>query len=112
MSIDYSGFGIPKGKTRKQLKARKDREDAKQLKAFRDYVWNREGLKYDGTVSTEWNVARCQDCGAVVVRNPNMMSGEVHHIRSRRHAETRYDPNNGRLLCNHLVNNCHAKVTK
>ena len=40
------------------------------------------------------------------------MTGEVHHRISRRHKATRYDPDNGVLLCNHLVNNCHEKAER
>ena len=117
MAIGY-GVACPKGKTRKQLKARKDREDAKQLKAFRDAVWLREELKalgYSPTypVPDDYTAmsGRCQHCGRMVGRYLEFeMTGEVHHRISRRHKATRYNPDNGVLLCNHLVNNCHAKA--
>ena len=48
MSIDYNALAIPKGKTVKQLKARKDREDEKQLREFRDAVWMRSLAGMEG----------------------------------------------------------------
>jgi len=109
MAIGY-GVAMPKGKTRKQQKARKDREDAKQLKAFRDAVWSRENkiAGGDGTL----DVARCQACSAIVFRSERSLTGEVHHRISRRHKATRHDPDNGVLLCNHYVNNCHEKAER
>ena len=113
MAIGY-GVAVPKGRTRKQLKARKDREDAKQLKVFRDAVWLRESQllmnKNPNWISI--NVAACQHCGHLVQRMPDLLTGEVHHRISRRHKATRYDPDNGVLLCNHLVNNCHEKAER
>src|SRR5689334_23651558 len=107
MSIDYNVLPLGKGKTCKQLKARKDREDAKQLKAFRDGVWKREGQKeWPGFIAGTYG--RCQHCHAYVTRAREYeLSGEVHHRISRRHKATRYDPDNGVLLCNFLVNGCH-----
>ena len=110
MSIDYNALAIPKGRTRKQLKAKKDREDAERLAQFRDRIWLREQDKFcgDGTLVLDGTAARCQHCGLIVVRGPSkVLTGEVHHRISRRHKATRYDPDNGVLLCNHLVNNCH-----
>ena len=117
MSIDYDSIakagGIGKGPTRKKSKARKDRADVKALKAFRDAVWRREHKK--AWLLRDWylpgeNEAYCQHCHAIVRRGPGVvMTGEVHHRISRRHKATRYDPDNGVLLCNHLVNNCHEK---
>lgn len=113
MSINYNALAIPKGKTRTQIKARKDREDAKQLKAFRDAVWAREGARYSPTADTQDNWARCQHCGYSVVRlRDGWMTGEVHHRIFRGNTATRYDPANGVLLCNHLVNNCHEKAER
>jgi HNH endonuclease len=105
MAIWY-GVPVPKGKTRKQLKARKDREDAKLLKRFRDDVWAREA-----TCDPIFGWANCEHCGAHVSREP-VMTGEVHHRISRRHKATRYDPDNGVLLCNHLVNGCHERAER
>lgn len=105
MSIDYNALAIPKGRTRKQIKAKKDREDAEQLKAFRDAVWERE------SDCLGW--AHCQSCGAAVYRGPlHILTGEVHHRIFRGNKATRYDPDNGVLLCNHLVNNCHEKAER
>lgn len=107
MSIDYNQLAIPKGKTRKQLKARKDREDAKQLKAFQDEVWRRERHLTFPDSEPETTGARCQNCGRFVYRSFEPF-GEVHHRISRRHKATRYDPANGVLLCH----NCHVEVTE
>ena len=68
MAIGY-GVAVPKGKTRKQLKARKDREDAKQLKAFRDAVWKREETALMGYASSDPSVGHCQSCGVTVTRS-------------------------------------------
>jgi hypothetical protein len=112
MAIDYNALAIPKGRTKKQVKARKDREDAKQLKAFRDAVWHREELK-QAYVGSTYQWALCQYCYEVVRRGHGVfLTGEVHHRISRRHKATRYDPDNGVLLCNHLVNNCHEKAER
>jgi len=106
------GFGVacPKGKTRKQVKAKRDRADAKALKQFRDAVWKREGVEnYCEGDSRE--LGRCQKCHRIVGRGGgDVMTGEVHHRIGRRHKAHRYDPDNGVLLCNHLVNNCHARA--
>lgn len=107
MAIGY-GIAVPKGKTRKQLKAKRDREDAKQIKAFRDAVWRREAAKVGNEEFAD--VAECQYCLDWVHRWPDSLTGEVHHRIGRRHKSTRYDPDNGVLLCNFLVNNCHAKA--
>ena len=109
MSIDYSMLAQPKGKTRKAIKAKHDREDAAKLKAFRDAVWARERQKTWPEGEPGLTGAKCQHCGAFVYRSV-VLTGEVHHRISRRHKATRYDPDNGVLLCNHLVNNCHAKA--
>lgn len=110
MSIDYNRLAIPKGKTRKQVKARKDRADAKQLKAFRDAVWLREAEKtWPGLLPI---YALCQHSGEIVHRGEQILTGEVHHRIFRGNKSTRYDPANGVLLCNHLVNNCHEKAER
>lgn len=44
MSIDYSKSAISKGKTRKQLKAKKDRAEAKQIKIVRAKCVIRDGF--------------------------------------------------------------------
>ena len=109
MSIDYSQLAQPKGKTRAQLKAKRDREDAKQLKAFQDGVWNREAtLSNGGNITPQ--VARCQQCGDLVVRvigSPRF--GHVHHNISRRHKATRYSISNGQLLCRSCHNSVHGR---
>lgn len=117
MSIDWNALAIPKGRTRKQIKARKNREDAKQLKAFRDACWKREADKMFGwtMVDPEYvaRVGRCQNCDSFVHRYEDApMTGEVHHRIYRGNKATRYDPNNGVLLCNHLVNNCHERAER
>ena len=105
-----------KGETRKQLKARKDRTDAKALKAFRDAVWNREAAKDpwsgsgDGWVSIQW--AYCEHCGETVLRCSEISTGDVHHRIGRRNKSTRYDPRNGVLLCNSMGKNCHGKAQR
>lgn len=125
MAIGY-GVPAPKGKTRKQVKARKDRADAKQLKAFRDAVWKRESDKMDAALDgrwepgfrfnddiASWQFAICQFCGASVHRGRDVnLTGEVHHRISRRHKATRYDPMNGVLLCNFLIHGCHEKAER
>ncbi len=96
-------------KTIKQLKARKDREDAKQLKAFRDAVWAREQLRDGSYGLAQW--AACQHCHRWVFREEGREpSADVHHRIGRRNKATRYDPGNGVLLCNHLVNDCHRRA--
>lgn len=116
MSIDYQALakagGIGKGVSRKRLKARKDRADAKQLKAFRQAVWQREREKngIDASGADEW--AYCQRCGIPALRHTADMHqmGHVHHYRSRRHKGTRYDPNNGVLLCAACHDLVHRKL--
>jgi 5-methylcytosine-specific restriction endonuclease McrA len=110
VSIDYAAIakagGIPKGRTRKQVKARKDREDAKQLKAFRDAVFKREHDKLD--YPTPDDLAKCQDCHAWV-RKTGLYRGHVHHVISRRHKSTRHSAENGRLLCRKCHNQAHGR---
>ena len=94
----------PKG-TRKKLKAKAQREDYRALKGFIDRVWLRERVPgYQ-----MW--AHCQHCGHSVCRERHSDSpfiGEVHHKIGRRAKATRYDPDNGVLLCRE----CHGKVTR
>lgn len=95
-----SGIPIPKPEPRRVAKARKDREDAKQLKAFRDAVWEREHAKEP--TATQGAYARCQHCRQWVWREssaPLFLQGEVHHRIGRANKATRYDPDNGVLLC-------------
>lgn len=113
MAIGY-GVPVPKGKTRKQQKAKRDREDANQLKAFRDAVWRREEDAMIGYEAHVPNIvqamARCQNCGAIVRRGPGIiLTGEVHHRIGRRHKATRYDPDNGILLCRGCHNDAHRR---
>ena len=115
MAIGY-GVPVPKGKTQKQVRAKARRKDAKQLREFRDAVWKHEweGL-YGETlpVGCVARVALCQHCHDVVSRLDDWpLTGEVHHRLSRRHKASRYNPDNGVLLCNHLVNNCHEKAER
>ncbi len=111
MAIGY-GVPAPKGKTRKQLKSRKDREDAKQLKAFRDSCWERERLK--AAAETYSGIPRCQNCRAVVHRGESSLSiwhGEIHHRIGRRAKASRYDPDNGVLLCaGPGTKDCHGQA--
>ncbi len=105
MPIDYNALAIPKGKTRKQVKAKRDREDAKALEAFRQAVWDRESEKF----GQDDGFALCQRCGTLVSPAPGLLFGEVDHIRPRSLApELRYESTNGRLLCRI----CHRKVTE
>lgn len=115
--IDWAAIaragGIAKGRTRRAVKLRKAREDQRKLKAFRDAVWARENLIAGGFGLGDAMVAWCQSCGRVVNRGPRfILTGEVHHRIFRGNKATRYDPNNGVLLCNHLVNNCHEKAER
>ena len=95
---------IPKPESRAKVKARKDRADAKALAAFRAAVWARE--------SKSGSLGACQRCYRIVKRPEVSGSiwevGEVHHLISRRHKATRYDPANGQLLCSA----CHRAVTE
>lgn len=108
MTMPQSGQPIPKPEPAKRVKARKAREDAKKLKAFRDAVWKRE--RFDVVEGVE--IAKCQHCGRVVGRDSHGQSADVHHIVGRRIKATRYDPVNGALLCNGSVNDCHGKVQR
>lgn|SRR3990167_10654135 len=92
-----------KPEPRKRTKARKQREDAKALKAFRDAVWAREEI-FPG-------MAKCQRCHLEVYRHLFPV-GEVHHRIGRRNKVTRYDPANGVLLCGALGNDCHGKAQR
>jgi hypothetical protein len=114
MPSAYGGVPVPKGKTRRQIKRRKDREDAKRLRHFRNLVWLRECERTGNFAGNPIQYAQCQHCHALVMRGSLLedapLTGEVHHRISRRHKAMRYDPDNGVLLCNHLVNNCHEKA--
>ncbi len=98
MSIDYQALPLPKPEPRKRVKARKQREDAKRLQAFRDAVWARE---QHGVYPDQWGA--CQRCGGFVIRTSSLdwNRGEVHHIipRSRCTKADRYNPANGTLVC-------------
>lgn len=101
---------IGKGEPLKRTRNRKRRTDAEKLETFRDAVWLREVTKANGGGLCEVDIARCQRCFELVVRTPTRLTGHVHHRISRRHKATRYDPDNGVLLCDSTVNDCHAKV--
>lgn len=108
MSIDYAALakagGIPKGKTVKQERAKRKRLDTLALQQFRMAVWARDGYGHkDGGGLRFIGCAYCYR----TVYNQQDPFGEVHHIRSRRHKETRYDPKNGVILCH----DCHELVT-
>ena|SRR3990167_4725671 len=93
----------PKPEPRSRTKARKRREDAEQLQAFRSAVWARERI--EGAPGH----GACQQCARVVSpTGPGDYRGEVHHVKSRRHKATRYDPANGQLLCVP----CHRAMTE
>jgi len=100
MAIGY-GVPVPKGKTRKQVRAKAKREDAKQLKAFRDACWDLVTLR--GCL-----VAVCAECRCDVYRDREPF-GYVHHIISRRHKATRTDPRNGEILCRKCHNERHGR---
>ncbi len=97
MAIDYNALALPKGLTKKQLKARAKRADAKGLQSFRDAVWARDRKGTD----PEW--ARCAHCQMFVLRKSHgqWTLGEVHHRipRSVCTKAQRYDPSNGTILC-------------
>ena len=103
MAIGY-GVACPKPKTNRQLKAKRDREDAKALRQFQDAVWAKalsNGL---------WGYAFCADCDAAVSRDGIYKPlGHVHHLISRRHKATRHDPENGILLCRACHNKRHRR---
>ena len=104
-----SGQPIAKPEPHKVVKARKDRKDAKQLKTFRDAVWKRERLAYYARTGEAG--ATCQYCG-IFVFVEMAPRGEVHHRICRRAKATRYDPDNGVLLCaGYESNRCHERVT-
>lgn len=100
-----------RGQTVKAVKAKKDRGDAKKLRAFRDAVWGREQLRW--FMASGSMVARCQRCEVAVYRDIEPF-GEVHHKipRSTCTPEERYDPSNGVLLCGHMQNDCHGRVQR
>lgn len=103
MPIDYNALAIPKGKTRKQLKARKDRQDAKAMRAFQDACWERAAC-----LSLDGEHAHCASCGRIVFRDRPPL-GQVHHRVSRRHQGTRHDPANGVILCRQCHNDAHGR---
>ncbi len=96
------GVPVPKPEPMKRTEARKDREDAKRLKAFRLAVWAREQDKLpwnEADPVKDW--ARCQHCNRAVWIDAGPYFGEVHHRipRSICTSAQRYDPANGVLLC-------------
>lgn len=106
---------LPKPEPRKRIKARKDREDAQRLEAFRDAVWERESRKladFECVRVPGHDYARCQICLCLVMRSLQDQTADVHHRIGRRIRATRYDVANGLLLCNSWANDCHGKVTR
>lgn len=103
---------FPKPEARTRTKARKARQDAKQLRAFRQVVWARERAK----LSLDSAGAYCQYCGLMVVEPSSGIGGcvfgEVHHRIGRRAKASRYDPDNGVLLCGVFGNNCHGRAQR
>lgn len=91
----------PKPEPIARMRARKARKDAAALKAFRDAVWEREAIGHN------IGAGLCEGCYLCVYRSEHPR-GEVHHLISRRHKATRYDPANGQLLCRA----CHRRVTE
>ena len=106
MAIGY-GSAVPKGKTRKQLKTKRDRADAKGLNAWRDAAWKAQP---GGDDIDQWG--RCAECDRIVYRRrpfTHANIGQVHHIISRRHLATRTDPSNAEILCRGCHNARHGR---
>lgn len=100
---------IAKPEPRKKTRARKKRADAKGLTNFREAVWAREIAKTpELNVGMDEQWARCQRCHISVTDAAwaDFWRGHVHHIVRRGIKATRYDPNNGELLCPR----CHRKA--
>lgn len=95
----------------KRVRARKRRDDAKQLKAFRDAVWLRSQTRE--YLATGWATGRCAHCKERVWPDVEPR-GEVHHRipRSVCTKAQRYDPDNGVLLCGAALNDCHGKAQR
>lgn len=105
----YQTYAIPKPEPRKRVKAQKDREDAKQLRAFRDACWERQiAVAGGGIIPGDGYWSFCESCmGPVFERGYRL--GQVHHKISRRHKSSRYDPSNGELLCRKCHNERHGR---
>lgn len=94
MAIDYSVFNglscaLPKGPSRLDQKAEKDKQADKAADAFRAAVWKRDGGK-------------CRKCGATVAKTLELMpkQGHVHHLAKRSKVKALLtDVRNGILLC-------------
>lgn len=105
MAIGYGRAAPKPSLTLKQVKAKTQRDDANALAMQRRLVWAREERRCGIDVGS--GIACCQKCGRPVYR-VGFPQGEVHHIVGRRAKATRYDPDNGVLLCQ----TCHRSVTE
>lgn len=78
----------PKGELRVLTKAKAQKDDKKQLDAFKAAVWKRDEGK-------------CRVCGKKVKKTLALdpKRGEVHHLVSRAAKHLRHDPRNGVLVC-------------
>lgn len=99
MAVGY-GVPVPKGKTVKQLRSRAKRQDRKAMKAWRDAAWKAQP---GGDDIYQWGI--CADCSCIVYRTCYQPVGHVHHVRSRRHKETRTAASNAEIVCR----GCHQK---
>lgn len=86
--VDRPRMACPKGETRLEQKAAKQKNDYYRMKTFLQAVWTRDEGK-------------CRFCGRKVKRSLELTPerGEVHHIASRGDFAVRYDARNGILLC-------------
>ena len=104
MSLDYSVLALPKGKTRKQLKARRDRADARVEQSVRA-----ECVERDGHCRISSWEDHPDDWHADDLQQPDDFSegpSEHAHMHSRRRSQTRnqapeirHDTKHSLMLC-------------
>lgn len=84
--------------TRRQQKARQQRQDAKARKACVEAVWTRARMKDGWLPDSEY--AQCEQCGDIVWRDGVLyFSGHVHEKRARSLGGNPHDPDQCELLC-------------